>query len=316
MRDTTVTELTEILRLLAQEGGKREVTSIEPNAEIIDHDPSDKLPAGYILVQDQTGHRMPAVKVAGMTYATGDKVNLIRIKGTEPIAFGSGSGSPSTGLPVHDHSSGTTGGSNLRAIQELEFDDAVQLTIDGAGAVTRTQVYHSIETNAGGPTDDLVTINGGAEGDLLIIRPYHDGHTVVVKHNTGNIWLLGAADISLDDIGDHLVFVYSSTLSKWCSIGDGGGGGGGAPVDAEYLVLALDATLTDERRFIDGVGLTGTDAGAGGNYTLDLDIPGLPNLGAVPDDADTFAVYDSDAAAHKEVTYANVKADPFFWWGW
>ena len=50
----------------------------------------------------------------------------------------------------------------------------------------------------------------------------------------------------------------------------GGGGGGGAPVNAEYLVLALDGTLTDERRFVPAARLAATDGGAGGNYTLDL----------------------------------------------
>lgn len=53
----------------------------------------------------------------------------------------------------------------------------------------------------------------------------------------------------------------------WISIG----GGGGAPIDAQYLVLALDATLTAERRFVDGDGLTLTDGGAGGDATLDVD---------------------------------------------
>ncbi len=51
----------------------------------------------------------------------------------------------------------------------------------------------------------------------------------------------------------------------------GGGGGGGAPVNATYLVLSLDATLTNERVFVPTVGsLAAIDGGAGGNYTLDL----------------------------------------------
>jgi hypothetical protein len=52
--------------------------------------------------------------------------------------------------------------------------------------------------------------------------------------------------------------------------GVGGGGGGGAPVNAEYLVLALDGTLTNERRFVPAARLAATDGGAGGDYTLDL----------------------------------------------
>ena len=50
-----------------------------------------------------------------------------------------------------------------------------------------------------------------------------------------------------------------------------GGGGGGAPANASYLVLGLDATLTDERVFTPVVGsLSATDGGAGGPYSLDL----------------------------------------------
>lgn len=41
-----------------------------------------------------------------------------------------------------------------------------------------------------------------------------------------------------------------------------------APTNAQYLALATDATLTAERVLVPGGGLTGTDGGAGGNYTL------------------------------------------------
>ena len=47
-----------------------------------------------------------------------------------------------------------------------------------------------------------------------------------------------------------------------------GGGGGGAPTDAEYVVMALDGTLTDERVLTAGTGLSLTDGGANGNATL------------------------------------------------
>jgi hypothetical protein len=49
------------------------------------------------------------------------------------------------------------------------------------------------------------------------------------------------------------------------------GGGGGAPVNAEYLVLSADATLTDERVFTAGTGIAVVDGGAGGNFTVSVD---------------------------------------------
>ena len=47
-----------------------------------------------------------------------------------------------------------------------------------------------------------------------------------------------------------------------------GGGGGGAPVDAQYLTLAVDATLTQERVLNVTGGVTLTDNGAGSTYDV------------------------------------------------
>lgn len=47
-------------------------------------------------------------------------------------------------------------------------------------------------------------------------------------------------------------------------------GGGGAPPAAEYLVLAVDAALPNERVFVPATNLTATDGGPGSTYTLDL----------------------------------------------
>lgn len=49
-----------------------------------------------------------------------------------------------------------------------------------------------------------------------------------------------------------------------------GGGGGGAPADAQYVVMALNATLTDERVLTAGTGVGILDGGAGGPVTLSV----------------------------------------------
>jgi hypothetical protein len=46
------------------------------------------------------------------------------------------------------------------------------------------------------------------------------------------------------------------------------GGGGGAPTTAEYLVLTLDGTLTNERRLVASNGLVVSDGGANNDYTI------------------------------------------------
>lgn len=47
-----------------------------------------------------------------------------------------------------------------------------------------------------------------------------------------------------------------------------GGGGSGAPTDAEYVVMQLNGTLTNERKLTAGTGISITDGGAGGNVTI------------------------------------------------
>ena len=49
---------------------------------------------------------------------------------------------------------------------------------------------------------------------------------------------------------------------------DAGGGGGGAPTTSQYVTLATDATLTNERVLTAGTAITITDAGAGSTVTV------------------------------------------------
>lgn len=50
-------------------------------------------------------------------------------------------------------------------------------------------------------------------------------------------------------------------------------GGGGAPIDASYLVVSLDGTLTDERNLVVNDGLEFADNGAGNSFQIDLGTP-------------------------------------------
>lgn len=47
-----------------------------------------------------------------------------------------------------------------------------------------------------------------------------------------------------------------------------GGVGGGAPTGAQYLVVALDGGLSAERRLVAGAGISFTDGGANGDFTI------------------------------------------------
>jgi hypothetical protein len=63
------------------------------------------------------------------------------------------------------------------------------------------------------------------------------------------------------DLRDY--FVHSSV--------SGTSGDGGAPTDAEYVVMSLDGTLTDERVLTAGADIDIADGGAGGNATVSVE---------------------------------------------
>jgi len=57
-----------------------------------------------------------------------------------------------------------------------------------------------------------------------------------------------------------------------------GGGASGAPTDAEYVVMALNGTLTNERKLTAGSRITISDGGAGGNVTIAADASPVTSL--------------------------------------
>ncbi len=109
-------------------------------------------------------------------------------------------------------SSNATGG-DISEIAMANFAGATELTI-ASGVVTATQTYHKIDTESDGATDDLDTINGGSEGDILVLRAEHTDRSVVLKDATGNLQLSG--HLTLDNTQDTAVLVYDG--SNWLEI--------------------------------------------------------------------------------------------------
>ena len=105
------------------------------------------------------------------------------------------------------HVAGTTKTNALR------LTAATELTI-ATGAITVTQSYHRIDTQADAASDDLDTINGGTEGDILVLRAENGARDVVVKDATGNIQCAG--DMTLDNVQDTIVLFYDG--SNWIEL--------------------------------------------------------------------------------------------------
>jgi len=112
--------------------------------------------------------------------------------------------------------------SNLIArIEKLNFAEATELTIS-SGSITATQSCHKIQPESE-TADDLATINGLDAGDLLVLYVSDKGtDTITIKHGTGNISCLGAADVAISQ--GAAIFYYDGTTVYL--IGGGGGGGG------------------------------------------------------------------------------------------
>lgn len=80
-----------------------------------------------------------------------------------------------------------------------------ELTMDGAGDITVTGSYHTVDTFGDAASDDLNTVNGGVSGDILVLRANNSTRTVVCKDGGGNLLLGG--DFPLDHLQDTIMLL-------------------------------------------------------------------------------------------------------------
>jgi|DEB0MinimDraft_6_1074348.scaffolds.fasta_scaffold01005_13 hypothetical protein len=154
-----------------------------------------------------------------------------------------------TGTPLQ--ADGSVAGTSRQELSLLNLTDATELTI-ATGAVTATQGFHTVDTEADAASDDLATISGGENGDVLVIRPADGTRTVVVKHGTGNIKTFDGADITLDE--SHKIVVLYHDGTNW----NAPGGGSSLPVLDTQTIVKDPADETKLLRFDAGVIPTGT----------------------------------------------------------
>jgi hypothetical protein len=126
----------------------------------------------------------------------------------------------------------------------ISLEAAGALTIN-AGAVTMTQGYHKI-AGEGAAADDLDTISGGSEGDVIIIRA--NGQVITLKDAVDNLDLDGV-DIVLYTDDEHIALIYGDD-SNWHPI---------SGVYREHVIMAdafqYPAPGTDWTPQVEGAGL-------------------------------------------------------------
>jgi len=137
-------------------------------------------------------------------------------------------------------------GANLIDVDILNFNDATELTI-AAGAITITQSYHKIDTEADAASSDLTTISGGTAGDVIYLCAENDARTVVLKHDdtagAGKILTSDGNDYSLDDDNKIVQLVYNSVDSHWRMVGAAGSAGGAHSIASHNDTTATGAEL-------------------------------------------------------------------------
>lgn len=102
----------------------------------------------------------------------------------------------------------------------IALEAAVELEISGGGAVAKTKTYHTITVAGGAGTndDDLETCTGGAEGEILILKPTTSGvgDTVTVKDGSGADTFILAGDFVMDHVDDRLMLIHNGV--EWCEL--------------------------------------------------------------------------------------------------
>ena len=134
----------------------------------------------------------------------------------EFVLFKTGS-KPNTTL---DRAAGTYETADLQVgglhLEDKLVLDSTELTIS-TGSITVSKSRHTVDTEGDASTDDLTSIGGGVDGQMLVLTSADSGRDVVVK-SSGNIATPGLTDFTLGNVNDSIMLMYVAAQSKWITI--------------------------------------------------------------------------------------------------
>lgn len=120
---------------------------------------------------------------------------------------------------------------NLSGVSTNRFDyGALPLRnnhVIASGAITLfgpSENALRLDTEAAAATDDLVTINGGSDGQNITIKTASSLRDITVVHSSSGantIRLNGEVNFTLDGVPDRLVLQYDGQIQQWCEVGRG-----------------------------------------------------------------------------------------------
>ena len=79
---------------------------------------------------------------------------------------------------------------------DLIFEKGKELVIS-SGVINISHSYHQIDTESDASSDNLQTINGGFEGQILVLTTSNSNRDVVLLHDNGNILISDGANHTL-----------------------------------------------------------------------------------------------------------------------
>lgn len=103
---------------------------------------------------------------------------------------------------------------NVRGIstEYTATSDRDTLTI-ASGVIAAIFENHLVDTEASAATDDIDTINGGTQDQIVRFRSVSSARDATFKNGTGNI--VCGADRTLSNVADEIAFRYDATAAKW-----------------------------------------------------------------------------------------------------
>ena len=136
--------------------------------------------------------------------------------------------------------------------------NAKYLVLSSTGSLTAERVFN--------PSTGLIATDSGAGNNYTLQIDYSGAGNIISAATDGT-------SITVDANNDKILLYDNNTSTvKYINVNQvqyatGGGGGDAA---AEYLVLSATGSLTSERVFTAGTGLSTTDGGAGSTYTISV----------------------------------------------
>lgn len=115
----------------------------------------------------------------------------------------------------------STGSTNIFDYRKLPNKQNASITADTITLKHAKIMRVKVDTEGGAATDNLATITGGVDGQIITIQQVANARDVTIKHATGNIRLSSASDFSFTTINQTLTLIYDAAAAAWLETGRG-----------------------------------------------------------------------------------------------